>query len=87
MGIAILNKMKTFYAECSVDYNYKINNELISDYEIFAFILDAKNKKEAIIKVEKLAIERFIIEVGDDIEDFKVKIYDCYETSYDARTE
>lgn len=77
-------KMKTYYAECTVNFTDNSEEEPWKSSETYSYIIEANNKKEGKADAKKKATEELEQELGK-MDDVKVVIDTFYETFEGAR--
>ena len=76
--------MKTYYAECTVNFTDNSEEEPWKSSETYSYIIEANNKKEGKADAKKKATEELEQELGK-MDDVKVVIDTFYETFEGAR--
>ena len=76
--------MKTYYAECTVNFTDNSEDEPWKSSETYSFIIEAANKKEGKANAEKRAKEELKRELGK-MDNVKVIIDTFYSTFEGAR--
>lgn len=78
--------MKNFYAEISISYSDKSEEEIYVGVENYTMTLQANSKKIAETKAKLEAKKMFDDEINEGFSNIKIKVEQCYETSDDARS-
>jgi hypothetical protein len=77
--------MKNYYIEIKITYTDNSESEPFHGDEMFEYIMQAANKKEANAEALKRARQEFDDGYNDNFDDVTVKIFDSYLTTSDAR--
>lgn len=78
--------VKNYYAECSITYTDKSEDEIYIGVENYSMTLRAKSKNDAEYEAKVKSKEIFEKEINDGYSHIVVAIEQCYETSDDARS-